>query len=92
VRKGTRVWCVRDGGSPPIVPPHAGGHSLPVYGEGWGGASREAAQLTHTSLVAVSQDAGEYMLSGIRQPAASATLSVRRESTPQRFGSSTNYS
>jgi len=32
------------------------------------------------------------MLSGIRQPAASATLSVRRESTPQRFGSSTNYS
>ena len=31
VRKGTRVWCVRDGGSPPIVPPHAGGHSLPVY-------------------------------------------------------------
>ena len=40
VRKGTRVWCVRDGGSPPIVPPHAGGHSLPVYGEGWGGASR----------------------------------------------------
>ena len=32
------------------------GHSLPVYGEGWGGANREAAQLTHTSLVAVSQE------------------------------------
>ena len=30
VRKGTRVWCVRDGGSPPIVPPHAGGRSLPA--------------------------------------------------------------
>jgi hypothetical protein len=40
VRKGTRVWCVRDGGSPPIVPPHAGGRSLPVYGEGRGGAGR----------------------------------------------------
>ena len=40
VRKGTRVWCVRDGGSPPIVPPHAGGHSLPACGEGWGGAGR----------------------------------------------------
>ena len=29
VRKGTRVWCVKDGG-----------RSLPVYGEGWGGADR----------------------------------------------------
>jgi len=30
-----------------------------VYGEGRGGAGRRAARLTHTSLVAVSQDTGE---------------------------------
>jgi len=41
------------------APRKRGGHSLPVYGEGWGGAGRGAAQLTHTSTVAVSQDAGE---------------------------------
>ncbi|MFS8904726.1 DUF559 domain-containing protein [Synechococcus sp. H60.4] len=35
VRKGTRVWCVEDGGGGP----HAGGCSLPVYGEGRGGAA-----------------------------------------------------
>jgi hypothetical protein len=60
-----------------------------VYEEGWGGAGRGAAQLTHTSTVAVSQDAGECPLllplhagerkgavtpSGIHQPATSATL------------------
>jgi adenine-specific DNA-methyltransferase len=34
VRKGTRVWCVKDGGGgPPAVPPHAGGRSLPACGE-----------------------------------------------------------
>ncbi len=39
VRKGTRVWCVEDkGSSPPVVPPHAGGHyPLSVYG--WMGGS-----------------------------------------------------
>ncbi|WP_211363091.1 DNA methyltransferase [Thermochromatium tepidum] len=30
VRKGTRVWCVEDGGGcPPMVPPHAGGRPCP---------------------------------------------------------------
>jgi len=34
----------------------SGGHSLPVYGEGLAG---ELLNITHTSLVAVSQDAGK---------------------------------
>jgi len=40
----------------------AGGYSLPVNGEGQGGAGRGAARLTHTSIVAVSQEAGEGFL------------------------------
>jgi hypothetical protein len=51
---GAIIWPGRKSSSQ-----EAGGHSLPVYGEGWGGAGRGAAQLTHTSTVAVSQDAGE---------------------------------
>ena len=44
VRKGTRVWCVEDGGGgPPAVPPHAEGRSLPACGEGRGGAGRGGA-------------------------------------------------
>jgi hypothetical protein len=79
---GAIIWPGRKSGSQ-----EAGGHSLPVYGEGWGGAGRGAAQLTHTSTVAVSQDAGECLpspsparggkkggCSGIHQPATSATL------------------
>ena len=74
------------------APRNRGDTPSPFTGRAGEGLAGELLNITHTSLVAVSQDAGEYMLSGIRQPAASATLSVRRESTPQRFGSSTNYS
>jgi hypothetical protein len=48
---GAIIWPGGNSGSQ-----EAGGHSLSVYGEGWGGAGRGAAQLTHTSTVAVSQE------------------------------------
>jgi very-short-patch-repair endonuclease/DNA modification methylase len=97
VRKGTRVWCVRDGGSPPIVPPHAGGHSLPVYGEGWGGASRgragrgEANQEGATLIAIESIQPGDWVLGHdgqphrvvrvIRRPYRGKMIGIRHEKT-----------
>jgi very-short-patch-repair endonuclease/DNA modification methylase len=75
VRKGTRVWCVKDGGGgPPIVPPHAGGRCLPACGEGWGGASRgragrgEANQEGATLIAIESIQPGDWVLGHDGQP------------------------
>lgn len=63
VRKGTRVWCVKDGG-----------RSLPVYGEGWGGASRgragrgEANQEEATLIPIESIQPGDWVLGHDGQP------------------------
>ncbi|MGY3254676.1 very-short-patch-repair endonuclease/DNA modification methylase [Thermostichus sp. MS-CIW-19] len=69
VRKGTRVWCVRDGGNPPIVPPHAGGRSLPACGEGRGGAGRGEASWEGATLRPIeSIQPGDWVLGHDGQP------------------------
>ncbi|MFS8911023.1 DUF559 domain-containing protein [Synechococcus sp. H60.3] len=83
VRKGTRVWCVKDGGGGP----HAGGRPLPVYGEGRGGASWEGATLRPIESI----QPGDWVLGHdgqphrvvrvIRRPYRGKMIGIRHEKT-----------
>ncbi|WP_249355626.1 DUF559 domain-containing protein [Chloracidobacterium aggregatum] len=83
VRKGTRVWCVEDGGGgPPVVPPHAEVRSLPVYGEGRGGATLRPIESIQPGDWVLGHDGQPHrVVRVIRRPYRGKMIGIRHEKT-----------